>query len=46
MQLDVGGLPGPVGQAAGPGQPAAGFFEGVVVTLHRGPRILRPGLLA
>ena len=46
VQLDVGGRPGPAGQPPGPGQPAAGLLQRVVVTLHRGPPILGPGLLA
>jgi hypothetical protein len=33
VQDDLGGLAGAVGQAIGADQEAAGFFEGVVLTL-------------
>ena len=46
VELDLGGLPGPVGQAAAGDQPAASLLQGVVVALPLGPGVLRPGLLA
>jgi len=42
----VGGLPSPIGQAAGPNQAQAGFFESVVVALQRVTGVFGPGLLA
>ena len=46
VQLDLGGLPGPLRQAPGAGQPAAGFFESVMTALRGRPGVFRAGLLA
>src|SRR5579871_2438223 len=46
VELDLGGLPGPVGEPAGGDEPAAGFFQGVVVALPLGAGVLGPGFLA
>jgi hypothetical protein len=43
VQLDAGGLAGPVGQAPCGDQPPAQFFQRVVVALGGGPQILRAG---
>ncbi len=43
VQLDLGGLPGPVRQPPGGDQPAAGFLQRVVVPLAGGAQVLGPG---
>ena len=46
VQDDLGGLAGAVGQAVRRDEQAAGFFEGVVLTLPPRPQVLRARALA
>ena len=46
VELDLDRLPGPVGQARGRDQAAAGFGQRVMVPLRSGADVLRPGPLA
>ncbi len=46
MELDLGGLAGPVRDPTGGDESSAGLFEGVVVPLPAGAGVFRAGLLA
>src|SRR5258708_7362054 len=46
VQLELDGLAGPVREAPGGEQPAARFFEGVVLAFGDGADVFRPGFLA
>ena len=46
VELDLGGLSGPVGEAVAGDQPPAGLLERIVIPLPLGPGVLRPGFLS